>query len=58
MCWFIWFIQVNATDLGNRPVLALNYNIERSETITILMNELIGIDPIELSSALARLMAG
>jgi hypothetical protein len=53
VCWFIWFIQINETDLGNQPVLALHYNTECSETITILMNELIGIDPSELSSALA-----
>ena len=39
--------------MDNQPVLALHYNTERSETITILMNELIGIDPSELSPVLA-----
>ena len=52
------FIEIHETDLSHQPVLALHYNIERSETITILMNELIGIDSSELSPSLARLMAG
>ena len=56
-CRFLWFIKIHEADLSHQPVLALHYNIERSETITILMNELIGIDSSELSPALARLMA-
>ena len=44
--------------MDNQPVLALHYNTERSETITIWMNELIGTDPSKLPPALTRLIAG
>jgi UDP-N-acetylglucosamine 2-epimerase (non-hydrolysing) len=58
VCRFIWFIQINETDLSNQPVLALYYNTNRPETFTIEANELVGTDPDKLSPALARLMAG
>jgi UDP-N-acetylglucosamine 2-epimerase (non-hydrolysing) len=58
VCRFIWFIQINETDLGNQPVLALHYNTNRPETFMIEANELMGTDPDKLSLALARLMAG
>jgi UDP-N-acetylglucosamine 2-epimerase (non-hydrolysing) len=58
VCRFIWFIQINETDLSHQPVLVLRYNTERSETITIWINELIGTDPSKLPPSLARLVAG
>jgi UDP-N-acetylglucosamine 2-epimerase (non-hydrolysing) len=39
------------------PGLTLHDNTERPETITIGTNELIGINPSQLSPALVRLMA-
>jgi UDP-N-acetylglucosamine 2-epimerase (non-hydrolysing) len=58
VCRFIWFIEINETDLSHQPVLALHYNTQRSETIRIVANELIGTGPSKLSPVLARLMAG
>ena len=44
--------------MSSQPVLVLHYNTERSETVSIGTNEVIGTDPSKLPPALARLMAG